>query len=107
MSKEKFVRYHINKINYKGEGDKYFVVGYNAGGIGTPLHNVDEDVKWFIAQAKQRIFDGIEKLVKDNPDVPCILWVKDFHTKKHKMCISAIKDYWDFKEKELPQINVL
>lgn len=55
---EDWVEVHINFAPFKkgkedGNTPKYWVVGYNAGGIGTPLYCVDEDVKWFIKNNPQ------------------------------------------------------
>jgi len=48
----KYAEVHIHKANFKNQGEKYWVVGYDGCGIGTPLYDVDEDVKWFIENQK-------------------------------------------------------
>ena len=48
----KYAEVHNHKANFKNQGEKYWVVGYDGAGIGTPLYDVDEDVKWFIENQK-------------------------------------------------------
>ena len=61
MEEKEWNEVHINFAPFKGEEQRYWVVGYNEGGIGTPLFNVDEDVKYFMERAKKEVFDDIEK----------------------------------------------
>ena len=47
MEEIKWKEVHINFAPFKGEKQSYWVVGYNDGGIGTPLFSVDKDVEYF------------------------------------------------------------
>ena len=58
---------HINKANFKNEGEKFWVVEYNEGGIGTPLYNVNDDIKWFINQNLKEILKIISETKNPYP----------------------------------------
>jgi hypothetical protein len=50
---EKFAFFHINKGDFKDTKNHYWVVGYNEGGIGTPIMDVTPDVEWFLNKQKE------------------------------------------------------
>ena len=73
----------------------------NRLGKGCDNDFVYELIEQLEVEAKRQVFNDIEKAVKKNENAPFIMWVDDFHSKKKKMCITAVQDYWDLKKRHL------
>jgi hypothetical protein len=50
---DKFAFYHINKGDFCDTKGHYWLVGYNEGGIGTPIIDLTPDVEWFLNKQRE------------------------------------------------------
>jgi len=88
----------MNKIAKRCYEKRYGTQKYKDSALYGTFEPVIENI---IIEAKKEVFRDIEKAVKDNADAPFIMWVEDFHSKKKKMCITAVSDYWKLKKRHL------
>jgi hypothetical protein len=65
MNENKFAFYHINRGDFKDTKGHYWLVGYNEGGIGTPLIDLTPDVEWFMKKYKDEAEELSNAVMKD------------------------------------------
>jgi len=61
ITKYDFVEYHLNRFDFKDTKNHIWLIGQNSGGIGKPLIDLDEDVKWFVEEYKSKVREAIIK----------------------------------------------